>query len=94
MIMKQPSSPFPPEQTELEDGQNKLGETKDVQSDKNKDVQSDVQQDVKPKIKPLPSDGLGLSTGSLPITRSVTTLSYPPKLRIFSVNENKKRNHL
>lgn len=58
VIMKQPTSPFPPEETEPEDGQNKLGETKDDQSDKKKDVQFDVQKDVKPKVKPLslPSD--------------------------------------
>lgn len=92
VIMKQPTSPFPPEETEPENGQNKLGETKDVQSDKKKDVQFDVQKDVKPKVKPLsfPSDGIGSSTGSLSRSRSSTTLSpYPPKLRTFSGNENK-----
>lgn len=36
VIMKQPTSLFPPEETEPEDGQNKLRETKDVQSDKKK----------------------------------------------------------
>lgn len=92
VIMKQPTSPFPLEETEPGDGQKLLGETKDVQSDKKKDVQFDVQKDVKPKVKPLslPSDGIGSSTGSLSRSRSSTTLSpYPPKLRTFSGNENK-----
>lgn len=83
VITKQTSSPFPPEETEPEHGQNKLGETKDVQSDKKKDVQFDVQKDVKPKVKPLssPSDGIGSSTGSLSRSRSSTTLSpYPPDI--------------
>lgn len=31
VIMKHPTSPFPPEQTEPEDGQNKTGEAKDFQ---------------------------------------------------------------
>lgn len=42
VIMKQPTSPFPLEETEPEDGQKLLGETKDVQCDKKKDVQFDV----------------------------------------------------
>lgn len=56
--MKHPTSPFPPEQTEPEDGQNKTGEAKDFQQKKTKEVQTDVQHDVKPKIKrlSLPSD--------------------------------------
>lgn len=95
VIMTQPTSPFPPEETEPEGGQNKPGEAKDVQSDKKKDVHFDVQKDVKPKVKPLslPSDGIGSSTGSLPRSRSLTSLSISSKTSDIRRKRKQKRNH-
>lgn len=64
-----------------------IAQTKDIPPGASKVEQTGVRQDVKPKIPPLslPSEGSSISR-----TRSVTTLSpYPPKIRTFSVGDNK-----